>query len=174
MFNIFPTDSVTPTLMFTKAELVYIVTVILADLKPTDDHTKIEMVELRHYINQIRDKVVMAAHSGELKNPSTDAPQKKKEDKPSKLPSVKELKEKFPNLTEVEIAEIIVNAKAEMESKHSDVSSEEDDDGSRQYDLGAGNGDSKDDGDKPHTFRITPTASPTQSEAVKFARLLGA
>lgn len=159
--------------MFTKAELIYIVTVVLADLKPTDDHTKIEMVELRHYINQIRDKVVMAAHSGELKNPSTDSPQKKKEDKPSKLPSVKELKEKFPNLTEVEIAEIIVNAKAEMEAKHSDVSSEEDDDGSRQYDLGAGNGDNKDYGDKPHTFRITPTASPTQSEAVKFARLLG-
>ena len=174
MFNVFPTDSVTPTLMFTKAELVYIVTVVLADLKPTDDHTKIEMVELRHYINQIRDKVVMAAHSGELKNPSTVAPQKKEEDKPSKLPSVKELKEKFPNLTEVEIAEIIVNAKAEMEAKHSDVSSEEDDDGSRQYDLGEGNGDNQDDGDKPHTFRITPTASPTQSEAVKFARLLEA
>ena len=61
-----------------------------------------------------------------------------------------------------------------MDAKQSDVSSEDDDDGSRQYDLGAGNGDSKDDGDKQHTFRITPTASPTQSESVKFARLLGA
>ena len=151
----------------TKAELVYIVTVILANLKPTDDHTKIEMVELRHYMNQIRDKVVLAAHAGELKEPSSRTPANKEDNANERLPSMKELKEKFPNLTEVEIAEIIVNAKAEMDAKSQDDGDDED---VRQYDLGEGCGDEKSD---PSKFILTPSANPMQSQSVKFASLLG-
>lgn len=112
MFSQNPLSTEAPSLKFTKAELVYIVSVILAELKPTDDHVQVEMVELRHYLNQIRDKVVMAAHSGDLPavgfniETNTVVSSEKKH-----IPSIKELKEKFPSLSEEEIEEIINTAK---------------------------------------------------------------
>ncbi|MBO6031948.1 MAG: hypothetical protein J6Q22_10945 [Prevotella sp.] len=178
MFTYNYSDDIIPTLTFTKAELVYIVSVILSDLKPTDDHTKIEMVELRHYVNKIRDKVVLAAHQGTLKEQTfgTEEPkeEKKKEEEKKKLPSIKELKEKFPTLAESEIEEIIRNAKERFENNAGTSST----DGNTRTDnvLSEGKHNSmkdKAESQSSKSFRIENPISPMHNEAIKFSKLLG-
>ena len=66
MFNYSSSETVIPTLSFTKAELIYAVSVLLEEIPDTDNSTRIEMVEVRHYLNQIKDKVSMALTDGAI------------------------------------------------------------------------------------------------------------
>ena len=105
--------TVIPSLLFTKAELVYIVTQLTAELPANDNSTQLEMVELRHYCNLIKEQIDSLAKKGLL-----EAPQPEKTDSPaapqSRLPSMEELRSSFPSLTEAEIREIIERTKAEQ------------------------------------------------------------
>lgn len=108
--------TVIPSLLFTKAELVYIVTQLTAELPANDNSTQLEMVELRHYCNLIKEQIGSLAKKGLL-----EAPQPEKTDSPaaprSRLPSMEELRSSFPSLTEAEIREIIERNKAEQKEQ---------------------------------------------------------
>ena len=175
MFSFVPADSVIPSLLFTKAELVYAVSVVLADLKDTDDHTKIEMVEMRHFLNQIKDKVVMAAHNGELKAPSFHCGQFGKDEprQERKPPSISELKVQFPTLSEQEIKEIIDKSQSKEECSFpaqqeslKNKSSREEKNG-RDYDS-----ETKRPFDDSH-IRVAEGHSPMYDNSKKFSDLLG-
>lgn len=118
MFAYASSDTVIPSLTFTKAELVYAVAVLMADLSPLDNSTKIEMVEVRHYLNQIKGKVAQALSDGTIgramANPDA-LPDKDTVPKPKepRMPSMDELRRQFPNLSEEEIKEVLAKAKAE-------------------------------------------------------------
>ena len=122
MFAYASSDIVIPSLTFTKAELVYAVAVLMADLSPLDNSTKIEMVEVRHYLNQIKGKVAQALSDGTIgramANPDA-LPDKDTVPKPQgpRMPSMDELRRRFPNLSEEEIKEVLEKAKAEQEKK---------------------------------------------------------
>lgn len=128
MFAYCPPENIIPSLTFTKAELVYSLAFLLRGIQDTDNSTRIEMVELRHYLNQIKDKIALSITDGtivramtlsdELALPDMVVKQEKADP-----PSIEELKARFPNLSETEIQEVIDRArdermrKEEMENK---------------------------------------------------------
>ena len=112
MFNYSSSDSVIPSLVFTKAELVYAVAFLLSELSPADNETRIEMVELRHYLTQIRDKVMQASFDGTLKGVLAASGAETGKDAPptpktAPAPSLDELRLKFPSLTDEEIQDVL-------------------------------------------------------------------
>lgn len=122
MFNFSTSDDIIPTLTFTKAELVYAVAILLADLSPTDNSTRVEMVEIRHYMNQIKDRVAQAIADGTIGAVLSRQNEKAVIDTPSKTqeatpPSMAELRQRFPSLSEEEIKEILSKAKAERQKE---------------------------------------------------------
>ena len=104
-------NSQIPTLKFTKAELVYALAVLLNDLPPTDNSTELELVELRFYLNRIRERVRAACVDGTLER----AMPMQKELKPKQaakkptpsIPKIEDLRRQFPNLTDEELNEAI-------------------------------------------------------------------
>ena len=118
MFNFCSSDTVIPSLTFTKAELVYAMTILMADIPPTDHSTRIEMVELRHYLNQIKDKVALAAVDGTLRGGMAASEAKgvevsPQDEKNAPMPSMSELRAQFPTLTDVEFNEVVSKARKE-------------------------------------------------------------
>ena len=118
MFDYSTSETVIPTLVFTKAELVYLLKVILKEIPDTDNYNKIEMVEVRHYMNQIKDRVSLALADGTIGSHTTHLEKKMEEcttkaEKPPEGPSIAELKRQFPTLSEAEIEEVLQSAKEE-------------------------------------------------------------
>lgn len=118
MFNYTTSETVIPTLAFTKAELVYLLKVILKEIPDTDNYNKIEMVEVRHYMNQIKDRVSLALADGTIGWATAHREEKPEEctpkaEKPPEGPSMADLKRQFPNLSEDEIKEVLQRAKEE-------------------------------------------------------------
>jgi len=122
MFNYITSETVIPTLAFTKAELVYLLKVILKEIPDTDNYNKIEMVEVRHYMNQIKDRVSLALADGTIRRGTMLSGEKQVEDTPKvekrpEGPSMADLKRQFPTLTEEEIREVLDRARAEQRKK---------------------------------------------------------
>lgn len=118
MFAYCPSETIIPSLTFTKAELIYAITVLMPEISPTDNSTRIEMVELRHYLNLIKDKVDLALADGTIGRLLANTSEKSDKDtvpKPQEptMPSMAELRRQFPSLSEDEIKEVIENAKSE-------------------------------------------------------------
>jgi hypothetical protein len=127
MFAHSSSETVIPTLTFTKAELVYALSVLMADIPPNDNQTRLELVEIRHYLNQIKDKVAQAVSDGTLERamPHLDKDEHQPpppEPQAAPMPSMSELRAKFPTLTEEEIGEVL--AKARENSPKEEVSNE--------------------------------------------------
>lgn len=124
MFEYSSSDTVIPSLTFTKAELVYAISVLMAEIAPTDNSTPIEMVEVRHYLSLIKDKVATALADGTIGRAmaspdiakGTDAPDNPQE---PRVPSMSELRRQFPNLSEEEIKDVLEKAKHEQEKHES-------------------------------------------------------
>lgn len=119
MFPYSSSETVIPTLTFTKAELVYAIAKLLQGVPDTDNSTRIEMVELRHYLNQIKDRVLLALEDGTIGRAMVHSHQESKEDainqeKRPEPPSMAVLKGQFPNLSEDEIKEVLEKAKSEQ------------------------------------------------------------
>ena len=102
---------VLPSLVFTKAELVYVLTRLTAEIDPNDNDTRLELVEMRHYCTLVKDRIAAAARNGELSFGACGMP--KKEEAKSVAARIVEFKKQFPTLTEAEIREIVENAKRE-------------------------------------------------------------
>ena len=128
MFAYSSSETIIPSLTFTKAELAYTLFVLLKDIPFTNNSDKIELVEVRHFINQIKNKVLLSTHDGSLRNAIADSvgmevsdvneePNKEKEETKASLPSIKELKEKFPTLSEEEIRDILERERIEQKKK---------------------------------------------------------
>lgn len=122
MFAYSSSETVIPSLVFTKAELVYALTKLLNDIPNTDNSTRIEMVELRHYLNLIKDRVLLALADGTIRRGTTLSGEKQVEDAPKvekrqEGPSMADLKRQFPTLTEEEIREVLDRARAEQKKK---------------------------------------------------------
>lgn len=121
MFQYCSNETVIPSLVFTKAELVYALSVLTADIPPTDNATKIEMVEVRHFLNQDRSLVARAVADGTIRRAMMiDAPPpvpNVAEQPAPRLPSIEELREQFPTLADSEIREIIETAKRQKEKE---------------------------------------------------------
>lgn len=125
MFAHCPTDAVIPSLTFTKAELVYVLSTLLTEVADTDNSTRIELVEIRHYLNQIQDRVALAlsdgtigramAHCSEEPIGETQNPERQPE-----VPSLADLKRRFPTLSEDEIREVLDKAREEQKRKAED------------------------------------------------------
>ena len=121
MFIYSSDETVIPSLTFTKAELAYALFILLKDIPITNTSTKLEMVEIRHYLNQIKDKVLLASYDGELKKAmEEEISSSTKEELPHEeptpaIPSMVELKEQFPTLSETEIEEILSSIQKEKE-----------------------------------------------------------
>lgn len=118
MFNYSSSSTIIPSLVFTKAELVYAVSILLANIPPTDNETRIEMVELRHYLTLIKDRVAKAAQDGTLKRAMAASSQDIGNDTPqttkaAQMPSIDELRLKFPTLSDEEILEVLGNERKE-------------------------------------------------------------
>lgn len=118
MFNFCSTDTIIPSLTFTKAELVYAMTFLMADIPPSDHSTRIEMVELRHYLNQIKDKVALAAVDGTLRggmaaSAAEGVEVSPQDEKTAPVPSMSELRTQFPTLTDEEFNEVVTKAQKE-------------------------------------------------------------
>ena len=137
------TEDLIPSLHFTKAELAYVLAVLTPSVSPTDDFTKMDMLEIRHYINLIKDKVAMSISDGSLKKAlaalvppvkadlqivataasgnGKEAPSQEGvengDSTEERFPTMDELKKKFPSLTVAEIREIVGKVKAERERK---------------------------------------------------------
>lgn len=136
MFAYSSDTEILPSLTFTKAELVYAAFVLLDDIPITNNSTEIELVEMRHYLNLIRDKVTLSTYDGSLRKAVEDfckTHEEKAQDKEEEpvdipsAPSMEELKKQFPNLTEAEIAEVLAaelsdrrRRKAEEDAKKKD------------------------------------------------------
>lgn len=117
MFTYISSETIIPSLSFTKAELAYVLSVLTPDIPVNDNLTRLELVEIRHYLNQIKDIVAKAASDGSLERaivrPSDNL---HKEDVSPKsetapMPSMSELRAKFPTLTEEEIGEVLAKAR---------------------------------------------------------------
>ena len=120
MFSYSSDTSVIPSLTFSKAELLYAALFLLKDISNSDTSTQIEMVEMRHYLNQIKDKVLLAAYNGSLNDIGIETPPEPKtppEAKKTAIPPMSELKAKFPTLSEEEIREIFEKAQKEREKE---------------------------------------------------------
>lgn len=122
MFAHCPTDAVIPSLTFTKAELVYVLSTLLTEVADTDNSTRIELVEVRHYLNQIQDRVSMALADGTIGRAMTHSSDKpigdtKKHEKQPEVPSIEDLKRRFPTLSGDEIREVLDKAREEQKRK---------------------------------------------------------
>ena len=122
MFAYSSSETVIPSLVFTKAELVYALTQLLDNIPNTDNSTRIEMVELRHYLNLIKDNVLLALADGTIRRGTTLSGEKHVEDTPKvekrpEGPSIADLKRQFPNLSEEEIREVLDKAREEQRRK---------------------------------------------------------
>ena len=120
MFSYSSDTSVIPSLTFSKAELLYAAIFLLKDIANSDTSTKIEMVEMRHYLNQINDKVLLAAYNGSLNDIGIETPHEPKvspEAQKTAIPPMSELKAKFPTLSEEEIREIFEKAQNDREKE---------------------------------------------------------
>lgn len=112
MFSYSSSDAVIPSLVFTKAELAYALSVLTAEIAPDDNSTGIEMVELRHYLNLIKDRVAIAASDGSLRSavgplPKKEAAAGNDDGKPFPAPSMVDLRREFPHLSDREIMEVL-------------------------------------------------------------------
>lgn len=122
MFSYSSHETVLPSLVFTKAELVYAMSILMADIPPNDNETRIEMVELRHYLTLIKDRVSLASSDGTLKRAMTASPQNIGDNTPpilkaAPMPSMDELRRQFPSLTDEEIEEAITKAAKERKEE---------------------------------------------------------
>ena len=121
MFAHCPTDAVIPSLTFTKAELVYVLSTLLTEVADTDNSTRIELVEVRHYLNQIQYRVAMALSDGTIGRAMSHFSEKpgdtKKQEKQPEVPSMADLKRRFPTLSEDEIREVLDKAREEQNRK---------------------------------------------------------
>ena len=120
MFNYSSSDAVIPSLVFTKAELVYAISVLTANISPDDNSTGIEMVEIRHYLNLIKDRVALAASDGTLRKVVVATADETGNDTKSGggialAPSMDELRLMFPHLSNDEIREVLSNVADERE-----------------------------------------------------------
>ena len=109
---------VLPSLVFTKAELSYILTRLTSDIDPSDNETGLEMVELRHYCTLIADNIAAAAKKGELSLKAVELP--KKDEHRQTAAKIAELRKQFPTLTEAEIADVVERAKRERGESESE------------------------------------------------------
>ena len=115
MFSYSDSTEVLPSLTFTRAELVFALTRLVNGIGDNDNSTRIEMVELRHYLNLVKEDVDRASRSGELslsnhlpdKGNTSNTPDAESK----KAPSMDELKRQFPSLTEAEIMSVIEKAR---------------------------------------------------------------
>lgn len=129
MFPFPESDTTVPSLVFTKAELIYALLVLTPDISPEDNATKIEMVELRHYLNLIKDRIAKAISDGTLRQAmATSSPRAIDNDavRPSDAtpkPTIDELRRRFPMLTQGEIEEIISNARGDRSGSEAEVHS---------------------------------------------------
>lgn len=120
MFAYSSDTSVIPSLSFSKAELLYATLFLLKDISNSDTSTQIEMVEMRHYLNQIKDKVLLAAYNGSLNDIGIETPReptKATEAKKTAIPPMSELKARFPTLSEDEIREIFEKAQKDRDKE---------------------------------------------------------
>ena len=122
MFAHCPVDTVIPSLTFTKAELVYVLGILLKDVDAIDNSTQIEMVEVRHYMNQIKDRVNMAIADGTVKRVLAHSETKEMDDASTKSQepvalSMTDLRQEFPSLSEEEIRDILDKAKDERKKE---------------------------------------------------------
>lgn len=115
MYTLSSQTEILPSLTFTKAELVYALVFLMSDMSNRDNSTRIEMVELRHYLNQVKGQILQAIRDGALDKGLPNVP--KKTEKVSSIPSMTELRGKFPNLSDDEILEILLSVKKEQEEK---------------------------------------------------------
>lgn len=130
MFTLCPTNYQIPTLTFTKAELVYALSVLTAEIPPTDNSTLLEMVELRYYLTKIKDRVAQAVADGTIGRAMAlpgggghdDTPPTPKA---APMPSMDELRAKFPTLTDEEIAEVLNKAREEREKEEKERKTKE-------------------------------------------------
>ena len=121
-------ETVIPSLSFTKAELAYLLFVLMKDIPFTNTSNKIELVEVRHYLNQIGEKVLLSTHDGSLKEaireaiaePKQEAEEKKMAVEQPPTPNIQDLKAQFPTLSEEEIKEILASAKEERKKKEAE------------------------------------------------------
>ena len=122
MFSYSNNIEVLPTLTFTRAELVYALTHLLSNINDNDNSTRLEMVELRHYLNLVRNEVEAAARKRELSLGSIPCqrPDNGKDGMKGRQPDMAELKKKFPSLTEEEIRAVIAKARQEAEKEEAD------------------------------------------------------
>ena len=130
MFSYSSSDVVIPSLVFTKAELVYAISVLMAEMPPDDNTTGIEMVEIRHYLNLIKDRVALAASDGTLRRALAASADETGKDtqqgsKASPAPSMEDLRREFPNLMDFEIVEVIETAKKERREEDRKMRDEE-------------------------------------------------
>ena len=122
------------SLTFTKAELTYLLFVLMKDVPITNTSTTIEMIELRHYLNQIKKEITHSTFNGGLYqavaesiNATSSKPLKNAPTSPlsrndtnthtHSLPSLEALKQQFPTLSEEEIKEVLENARIEQQKK---------------------------------------------------------
>lgn len=110
-------EAVIPTLKFTKAELVYIVQKLTADLSTRDNTTTLEMVELRHYCNLIKKDIDESAKKGELDIISKPKGSPFTKDPNSKPITFEQLQKEFPSLTAEEIRDILDTARQEQKKE---------------------------------------------------------
>lgn len=122
MFNFVPQNAQIPSVTFTKAELAYILAILTPELSPIDKSSMLEMVELRFYLNRIKDRVDRAISDGTLQSALMKMTEEKgaKESPTSRvqvssIPTMKDLRTQFPTLTEEEIRDVIEKAKAEKQ-----------------------------------------------------------
>ena len=131
MFTYSYSNAVIPTLTFTKAELVYTLITLLKSIPPTDDTTPIEMVEVRHFLNQNRDLIAASIKNGSIaaampfedNSKATTTPAAANASAPSKMPSMRELQKQFPSLSEEEIKSILADSEKESaKNNHTSIS----------------------------------------------------
>lgn len=112
MFPLIDNGETPPSLVFTKAELLYFIHFILPSSDAKEYNSKIDMVEVKHYLNQLKDPIALALSDGSLEravshsSPPPDKSTPKHQEAP-KTPSIADLKAQFPNLSEEEIKDIL-------------------------------------------------------------------
>ena len=175
MFAYSSSETIIPSLVFTKAELVYALTQLLNDIPNTDNSTRIEMVELRHYLNLIKDRVLLALADGTIRRGTTLSGEKQVEDTPKvekrpEGPSMADLKRQFPNLSEEEIREVLDRARAEQRKK----AEEERKNAPPPPPSFIAKPEEVEEGKPTEQPVLTPQAKKDRENSKKFAQMLGA
>ena len=129
-------EEVIPSLMFSKAELSYLLFVMMRDISINNNTERVDLVEVRHYFNQIKDKVLLSTFNGELKEAVQKAvggegihkenysngdhgtgEAKRQNNSATGTGTIEELRKRFPTLSDTEINEILTTAKNEQMAK---------------------------------------------------------